>query len=141
MNHLFADTTGEDPEEFYLSLKAKLEENHNFPEDYLYKFIFPNDNLKLTELYQIFDRIKYTISTRESQYGKYFAERLLLSVLEANQLIELYKIINATKGIIMLCKSGSKTENHFAINKLTYSRGQPICASGPLIRFSRSTSS
>ncbi|MDO5616703.1 MAG: DUF493 domain-containing protein, partial [Cruoricaptor ignavus] len=61
------DSDGKSPEEFYISLKEKLEENHNFPEDYLYKFIFPNDNLKLTELYQVFDKIQYTISTRESK--------------------------------------------------------------------------
>lgn len=102
MNHLFADTTGADPEEFYLSLKAKLEENHNFPEDYLFKFIFPNDNLKLTELYQIFDRIKYTISTRESKNGKYISASMLAFVLDADQVIELYKKVSAIEGVIML---------------------------------------
>ena len=56
--HLFEDADNNDSEKFYASLKAKLEENHNFPEDYLYKFIFPNENLKLTELYQIFDKIR-----------------------------------------------------------------------------------
>lgn len=35
-------------EEFYSSLKEKLEENHQFPEEYLFKFIFPNDNEKLS---------------------------------------------------------------------------------------------
>ncbi len=102
MNHLFADTTGADPDEFYLSLKAKLEENHNFPEDYLYKFIFPNDHLKLTELYQVFDKIKYTISTRESKNGKYISASILAFVLDANQVIALYKKVSEIEGVVML---------------------------------------
>ncbi len=90
------------PEEFYASLKTKLEESHNFPEDYLYKFIFPNENSKLTELYQIFDGIKYTISTRESKNGKYISASILAFVMDANQVIELYKKVAEIEGVMML---------------------------------------
>ena len=38
----------DEQEEFYASLKINLENNHNFPEDYLYKFIILNDKEKLT---------------------------------------------------------------------------------------------
>lgn len=89
-------------EEFYLNFKTKLEENHNFPEDYLYKFVFPNDNTKLTELYQIFDGIKYTISTRESKNGNYIATSILAFVLDANQVIDLYKKVAEIEGVVML---------------------------------------
>ena len=100
--HLLEDADGKNPEEFYLSLKTKLEENHNFPEDYLFKFIFPNDNLKLTELYQIFDKIKYTISTRESKNGKYISASILAFVMDADQVIELYKKVAEIDGVVML---------------------------------------
>ena len=33
------DSNHANPEGFYKSLKAKLEEQHNFPEEYLFKFI------------------------------------------------------------------------------------------------------
>ncbi|MBW8360348.1 MAG: DUF493 domain-containing protein [Weeksellaceae bacterium] len=102
MDQLFADTSGLNQEEFYESLKLKLDENHNFPEDYLYKFIFPNDNLKLTELYQVFDQIKYTISTRESKNGKYMSATILAFVMDSNQVIDLYKKVGKIEGVVML---------------------------------------
>ena len=102
MDNLTNEGKTPNPAAFYESLKTKLEENHNFPEDYLYKFIFPNDNLKLTELYQIFDKIKYTISTRESKNGKYISASILAFVLDADQVIELYKKVAEIEGVLML---------------------------------------
>lgn len=99
---LNADTSGQDPEEFYRSLKEKLEENHNFPEDYLYKFIFPNEHTKLIELYQAFDKVKYTISTRESKNAKYLSASITAFVLDANHVVELYKKVSEIEGVIML---------------------------------------
>lgn len=89
-------------EEFYKSLKSKLEKNHHFPEDYLFKFIIPNDNEKLSEIYQVFDKLKYTISTRESKNGKYIATSLLVFVLDANQVVDLYQEVAKIEDIIML---------------------------------------
>ena len=37
------DSNHANPEEFYKSLKEKLEEQHNFPEEYLFKFIVTSD--------------------------------------------------------------------------------------------------
>ena len=89
-------------DEFYKSLHQKLEDNHNFPEDYLFKFIFPNDNLKMIELYQNFDQIKYTISTRESKNGKYVSASILAFVLDANQVIDIYRKVSEIEGVVML---------------------------------------
>ncbi len=89
-------------EEFYTNLHARLETAHNFPEDYLYKFIFPNDHAKLTELYQVFDKINYTISTRESSNKKYISASILAFVMDANQVIELYKEVSKIPGVMML---------------------------------------
>ena len=90
------------PEEFYKSFREKLETNHNFPEDYLYKFIFPNENEKLTELYKIFDSLKYTISTRESKNGKYISTSILAFVIDSDQVIDLYKKVAEIEGVVML---------------------------------------
>ena len=94
--------TEQTPEDFYKSLREKLENNHNFPEDYLFKFIFPNDNSKLLKLYQVFDEIKYTISTRESKNGKYISASILAFVLDANQVTNIYQKVSEIEGMIML---------------------------------------
>lgn len=90
------------PQEFYASLKEKLEENHNFPEEYLFKFIFPNDNEKLSELYQIFDELEYTINTRESANGRYISTSLQVFVLDSQQVIDLYQKVAKIDGVVML---------------------------------------
>lgn len=90
------------PEEFYASLKKNLEENHNFPEDYLFKFIFGNDNKLLMELYRIFDGLQYTINTRESANGKYLSASIQAFVMDADQVIGLYKSVGEIPGVVML---------------------------------------
>lgn len=89
-------------EEFYNSLKVKLEENHHFPEDYLFKFILPNNNERLTEIYQVFDEIKYTITTKESRNGKYISTSILAFVLDANQVVNIYQEVAKVEGVMML---------------------------------------
>ena len=90
------------PEDFYKSLREKLDNNHNFPEDYLFKFIFPNDHARLMKLYQIFDEIKYSITTRESKNGKYLSASILAFVLDANQVTDIYQKASVIEGIMML---------------------------------------
>lgn len=89
-------------EEFYKNLKINLEENHNFPENYLYKFILPNDSEKLTEIYQVFDGLEYSISTKESGKGNYISCSISCFVLDANQVIDLYQKVGKIEGVIML---------------------------------------
>ncbi|MFC6267763.1 DUF493 family protein [Frigoriflavimonas asaccharolytica] len=88
--------------DFYASLEEKLTTNHNFPEDYLFKFIFPNNQKKMMQLFQVFDDLKYTISTRESKNGKYISASILAFVLDANQITDIYKKSGVIEGIIML---------------------------------------
>ena len=90
------------PEDFYKSLREKLDNNHNFPEDYLFKFIFPNDHARLMKLYQIFDEMKYSITTRESKNGKYLSASILAFVLDANQVTDIYQKASVIEGIMML---------------------------------------
>lgn len=90
------------PEEFYASLKEKLENNHDFPEDYLFKFIIPTDEAKLTEIYKVFDGIKFTMSNRESKNGKYTACNINAFVLDADQVIEIYKQVGKIENVMLL---------------------------------------
>lgn len=101
MNIVGQNTTS-DPEAFYESLKEKLEQTHNFPEDYLFKFIITNNQSKLTEIYRVFDGIKYTLTNRESKNGKYTAASFNAFVLDADQVIKIYKEVGAIEGVMML---------------------------------------
>lgn len=89
-------------EEFYISLKEKLEATHNFPEDYLFKFIITNDESKLTEIYRVFDDTKFTLTNRESKNGKYTAISINAFVLDADQVIKIYKEVGTIPGVMML---------------------------------------
>ncbi|AYM99542.1 DUF493 domain-containing protein [Chryseobacterium sp. C-71] len=90
------------PEEFYISLKEKLEGHHDFPEDYLFKFIIPTDDAKLTEIYKVFDGIKFTLGNRESKNGKYTACNINAFVLDADQVVRIYKEVARIEGVILL---------------------------------------
>ncbi len=90
------------PDEFYASLKEKLETTHNFPEDYVFKFITNNDELKHTEIYRAFDDTEFTLSSKESKNGKYTSITINAFVLDANQVIRIYKEVGKIQGVIML---------------------------------------
>lgn len=90
------------PEDFYKSLKEKLENNHDFPEDYLFKFIIPTDEAKLTEIYKVFDGIKFTMGNRESKNGKYTACNINAFVLDADQVIRIYQEVARIENVILL---------------------------------------
>lgn len=95
-------TTAQDIEDFYNKLNKQLEEHHNFPEDYTFKFIMENNQEKLTEIFKVFDQTKNTVSARESSNGKYTSITITAFVLDANQVIALYKEVGKIEGIIML---------------------------------------
>lgn len=89
-------------EEFYQSLKEKLEEAHDFPEDYLFKFIITSKEAKHTEIYRVFDDIQFTLNTKESKNGKYTSISINAFVLDADQVIRIYKEIGKIEGVMML---------------------------------------
>lgn len=102
MNNIIDQNTSKNPEEFYKSLREKLTEHHNFPEDYLFKFIIPTSEQKLTEIYQVFDGIKTTISNRDSKNGKYVSVTINAFVLDADHVIRIYQDVAKIEGVIML---------------------------------------
>ena len=90
------------PDEFYASLKEKLEATHDFPQDYLFKFIITNEESKQTEIYRVFDNVKYTLSTKDSKNGKYTSLTMNAFVLDADQVISIYKEVGKISGVMML---------------------------------------
>ena len=96
------DSNHANPEEFYKSLKDKLEGQHNFPEEYLFKFIVTSDPEKITEILRAFDNLKYTLSNKESSTGKYTSVSIDCFVLDADQVISIYKKVAIIEGVMML---------------------------------------
>lgn len=90
------------PDEFYQVLKERLEATHDFPEKYLFKFIIPNDHPKLLEIYRIFDGLEYTTHNRDSKNGKYVAVNLNAFVLDADQVVAIYRKVEKIEGVLML---------------------------------------
>ena len=90
------------PEDYYASLKEKLEATHDFPQDYLFKFIITNEESKQTEIYRVFDNVKYTLSTKDSKNGKYTSLTMNAFVLDADQVISIYKEVGKISGVMML---------------------------------------
>lgn len=90
------------PEDFYASLKEKLENNHDFPEDYLFKFIITSNQEKLTEIYRVFDGMKHTIGSRDSKNGKYTSLSINAFVMDAQQVVDIYQKVGKVEGVMML---------------------------------------
>ena len=90
------------PEDFYASLKEKLEATHDFPQDYLFKFIITNEESKQTEIYRVFDNVKYTHSTKDSKIGKYTSLTMNAFFLDADHVISIYKEVGKISGVMML---------------------------------------
>lgn len=90
------------PDDFYASLKEKLQATHDFPEDYLFKFIITNQESRHTEIYRVFDGIKFTLNTRESKNGKYTSISINAFVLDAEQVIDIYREVGKIPGVMML---------------------------------------
>ncbi len=89
-------------EEFYINLKNKLEVSHNFPENYVFKFIFQANSEKLGEILALFDGLDFTLSNKESSGGKYSSITLNCFVLDSEQVISIYKKVGALEGVMML---------------------------------------
>ena len=99
---IIENNTHKNPEEFYQSLKEKLDANYEFPQDYLFNFIMENDPSKLAEIYQVFDEIHHTLTNRESKNGKYLSTSINAFVLNSDHVISLYKKVGLIEGVIML---------------------------------------
>ena len=80
------------------AFKEKLEEVHNFPTLYLFKFIVPND--KIGEVKALFP--KNEVITKASSSGKYVSTTIRTMMESADHIIEIYNEARKIEGIISL---------------------------------------
>ncbi|MGF1638779.1 MAG: DUF493 family protein [Cyclobacteriaceae bacterium] len=80
------------------SFKQKLDDEHNFPTEYLFKFIVPKD--KEQEMYDIFSKSTYVI--KPSSGGNYLSFTARVQMQSSDDVITIYERAYTIEGIISL---------------------------------------
>lgn len=88
-------------DDFYVSLKQKLEEQHSFPALYLFKFIIPADNQKLAQVEALFGP-EAQVTTNQSRTNKYISISAKEVMVSSDSVIAIYKEAEKVEGIISL---------------------------------------
>ena len=90
-----------DTEEFYASLKQKLEDVHSYPTMYMYKFIVPSLSNKVELVTGLFGK-DANITSRQSSNGKFTSLTVRVTTLSSDEIIKKYQDVAAIEGVIML---------------------------------------
>ncbi len=88
-------------EEFYNSLKTKLEDVHSYPTVYMFKFIVPSLGDKVGKVIALFDK-DANITSRQSSKGKFTSVTVKVVMLSSDEIIQKYKEVAKIEGVIML---------------------------------------
>ena len=88
-------------EEFYKNLKIKLEEQFDWPQPYLFKFIIPSNNEKLALAQALFEE-DAQITTRQSKSNKFTSISAKVVMISPDEVIAIYKKAESIEGIISL---------------------------------------
>ncbi|MDA0380074.1 MAG: DUF493 family protein [Bacteroidetes bacterium] len=89
-------------DDFYAGLKQKLNEHTAWPSIYLFKFIVKAEPEKIELLTSIFEKEKRAIELKPSKNGNYLSFSLKTMMLNADSVIEKYKMVGKIKGVIAL---------------------------------------
>ncbi len=81
-----------------IKLRAQLDELHQWPSKYMFKFIVPNDPLKRKEIEDSFDGTAQ-INSRLSSKGTYSAYTIIVDGQSTNHIIELYRKVGKIEGL------------------------------------------
>ena len=82
-------------------MENKLEEEHDFPSVYMFKFIVPNSNKLHAQVEALFGK-EARVSIRESRNGNYISVSAKELMLSAENVIERYRMASDIKGVIAL---------------------------------------
>lgn len=85
----------------YDELRNKLNAQNSWPQIYMFKFIVPSDNHKIALVESLFDD-GAEIKMQPSSKGKYTSLTARVVMLDAEQVIEIYKRASTIDGIISL---------------------------------------
>lgn len=82
-------------------LRSMLDEIHNWPSLYRFKFVLPNDPEKISKLKSIFGD-KAQFAERKSGKGNYVSYTVSMVMLSADHIFEHYEAAAEIEGIISL---------------------------------------
>ncbi len=86
--------------ETFDSLRAQLE-LLEWPNVYLFKFIMPNDKIKIAQITALFDS-NAQLSLHPSGKGNYTSISVKTVMLSVDEIITIYKLASAIEGVITL---------------------------------------
>lgn len=92
----------ENPDEFYARLREQLLENTTWPSDYLYKFIVPTDEARITQINDIFNNTGAVIESKKSKKGTYTSISITVHLKDPDEVIAKYKEVAHVEGVISL---------------------------------------
>jgi putative lipoic acid-binding regulatory protein len=89
-------------EEFYVRLKAELDNSNTWPALYLFKFIVPSvaDNVERVE--KAFDCMGAVIKTTKSKTGKFTSVSVDVQMKNSQEIIDKYLEVSTIEGIVSL---------------------------------------
>ena len=88
----------EENEKTIESFKSALNDNHEWPCHYTFKFIVPKD--KTSEVLNLF--ADDPVSARESRSGRFISYTMEMYVESANHVVSIYNRVSHIKGVITL---------------------------------------
>ncbi|MBU2997327.1 DUF493 domain-containing protein [Cellulophaga baltica] len=88
--------------DFYVKLKAQLEDTSSWPATYLYKFIVPTEGTGVKEVEAVFDNEGAVVTKKQSKNGKYTSVTISLIMKNPDAVIEKYKLVGKVENVISL---------------------------------------
>lgn len=87
--------------DFFINLERQLNDQHEWPTVYMFKFIIPADNHKLAQVEALFGE-EAVVTTRQSRTNKFISVTAKEMMMSADKVIETYKKATKIEGIISL---------------------------------------
>ncbi|MCB9334894.1 MAG: DUF493 family protein [Flavobacteriales bacterium] len=87
--------------EFFINLERQLNDHHDWPNVYMFKFIIPADNHKLAQVEALFGP-EAIVTTRQSSSNKFISITAKEMMISADKVIDTYKKATKIEGIISL---------------------------------------
>lgn len=94
--------TEKEKEEKYKSLEIQLAKDQSWPAVYMYKFIIPADNKKLSQVENLFNSEEAEVTVRQSRNGNYLSITAKELMLSPENVIGRYREAENIEGLISL---------------------------------------
>lgn len=91
----------EEDQERLNQLRARLNEIHEWPSVFMFKFVLPNEEAKLEQLRQIFSE-SAEFKSRLSSKGNYISMTIREMMLDADDIFDRYRAASSIENIISL---------------------------------------